>query len=180
MTTDLDHNAECTGWHTVEGGERRCLACNPDGEGAYGPPPWHTGPWTVDGVVKKPVVTGVTVTRAEGLVALCVTKTYATIDEATVALYAAKSTYPTLGYDKHDVKITWDDGETYEARLDCQNSENGDCNIRVHAVEFLECYAGLRCPPHMEPPRYAAFLRESYRANGTTAADYAALLPRFA
>lgn len=52
--TDMEHVAECTGWHSVRAGwtdigERRCMACNPTGTGPYGPPPWHDGPWTVDG-----------------------------------------------------------------------------------------------------------------------------------
>jgi len=48
---DEDHDSECTGWHKVEGGERRCLACNPEGKDPYGPPPGHVGVWKVDDVV---------------------------------------------------------------------------------------------------------------------------------
>ena len=57
MPTDPLHDVECTGWHPLEGGERRCMACNPDGEGPYGPPPWHTGDWKIDGVLSTPTTT---------------------------------------------------------------------------------------------------------------------------
>lgn len=68
-------------------------------------------------------VSRIEVTRAEGPVRLCRKRSFNSLAAASAALLKAAPTYPPGGcYDKHDFKITFADGETYEGRLDCQRS----------------------------------------------------------
>lgn len=65
------------------------------------------------------------ITRAEGPIHLCGRKeTFDNFRDANLHLLWNQSTYTKLGYDKHDVVIEWEDGNTYSLRHDCQHPEN--------------------------------------------------------
>jgi len=98
--------------------------------------------------------------RAEGPSALCVERSFTGPNcwqDANVWLSRQSHTYPkTGGYDKHDFRVTFEDGETYEGRLDCQHPEcdDPDLNVAKHVRDFLEFLAGTRRPAHMKPEDY--------------------------
>lgn len=107
---------------------------------------------------KIPVVF-IEITRAEGPARLCKTRIFKTWRNASAALVTAMNTYPEGGaYDKHDLVITFADGETYKGRLDCKR-DGSDCDVAAHVRETMEFYAGARCPAHMTPEQYSTHLR---------------------
>ena len=102
----------------------------------------------------------IAITRAEGPARLCRTRTFKTWKNASAALLAACHTYPEGGcYDKHDLVVTFADGETYKGRLDCK-ANGDDCDVAVHVREYVEFLAGARRPDHMTPEQYSAILRD--------------------
>ena len=108
---------------------------------------------------RKTALLSIVITRAEGPVRLCRTRTFKTWKNASAALLAAAHTYPAGGcYDKHDLTVTFADGETYTGRLDC-TATGGDCDVAAHVREGLEFMAGAKCPAHMTPEQYTAILR---------------------
>jgi hypothetical protein len=102
--------------------------------------------------------TSIAITRAEGPTRLCRTRVFKTWKNASAALLAAAHTYPTSGYDKHDLVVTFADGETYSGRLDCQ-ADGSDCNPATHIREYVEFLAGAARPSHMSEKQYSDFLR---------------------
>ena len=101
----------------------------------------------------------IAITRAEGPARLCRTRTFKTWKNASAALLAACHTYPEGGcYDKHDLVVTFADGETYKGRLDCK-ANGDDCDVAVHVREYVEFLAGARRPDHMTPEQYSTYLR---------------------
>ena len=65
----------------------------------------------------------ITITRAEGL--NCGrTKKFSRFSEANGEMSSHSHTYPKMGYDKHQVKVVWEDGTEYDFRLDAQHPEN--------------------------------------------------------
>ena len=110
--------------------------------------------------VTKVRVSTIAITRAEGPARLCRTRTFKTWKNASAALLAAAHTYPTGGcYDKHDLVITFADGETYNGRLDC-TADGSDCDVAAHVLEYVEFLAGARKPDHVTAEQYKAMLRE--------------------
>ena len=108
---------------------------------------------------RKTPVTSIEITRAEGPARLCRIRTFKTWRNASAALAAAANTYPEGGaYDKHDLVVTFADGETYKGRLDCKR-DGSDCDVAAHVRETLEFYAGARRPAHMTPEQYSTYLR---------------------
>lgn len=82
--------------------------------------------------------TTITIHRAEGPHALCVTTTIKGRNvwaDAAAWLAAMAHTFPERGYDKHDFVVTWSDGDTYEGRLDC--SRFRDLDVAAHVREHL-------------------------------------------
>jgi hypothetical protein len=108
----------------------------------------------------------VEIERAEGPVVLCTKHEFTTVESAQAHIMAHRSSYPAHGgYDKHDVHITWADGEQVEIRMDCANqSERSDVDndllIADHVRRFISFHAGLYRPPHMSPERYKAILAQ--------------------
>jgi hypothetical protein len=122
----------------------------------------------------------ITINRAEGPHDLCRKPMTFTGDDcwldAHAWLFSQGKTFPTSGYDKHDFKVVFADGEEYEGRLDCKapSCEDPDLNVARHMREFIEFYAGVRRPVHFtdeqwtrhmdrtaeDRPNYVAFLAE--------------------
>ena len=70
-------------------------------------------------MTNKIKVRSVEIHRAEGPSHLCITRTAGSFAEANRILRENAETAPKGGaYDKHDVTVTFEDGETYEARMD--------------------------------------------------------------
>jgi len=109
--------------------------------------------------------TKIEITRAEGPSALCGNlQTFEGADcwaRAQAWLSRQSHTFPAEGgYDKHDFSVTFADGYVYEGRLDCQHraTSHPDLDVAAHVLSFLTFYAGIRCPSHLTPERYRAFL----------------------
>lgn len=101
----------------------------------------------------------IAITRAEGPARLCKTRVFKTWKNASAALLAAAHTYPEGGcYDKHDLVVTFADGETYSGRLDCKR-DGGDCDVALHVREYVEFLAGARKPDHMSEEQYLEHMR---------------------
>ena len=65
-------------------------------------------------------------------------------------LAAAQIPADRLGYDKTDFRVTWEDGETYEGRLDLKNPASGresDTNIAEHIRSHCIFYGGIAMTP---------------------------------
>jgi len=123
--------------------------------------------------------TRIEITRGEGPAVLCGrTQTFDGPDcwaEANRWLFRQSTTFPRHGgYDKHDFVVTFDNGETYEGRLDCKHASCGgnDLNVASHVRGFQEFYAGVRRPAHMSPERYEEFMR--HNAHAEEARDFLA------
>ena len=127
------------------------------------------------GIAKRLIpVKEITITRAEGPNLLCGrTFTAHSFSEAAAWLISQAGTFPaTGGYDKHDFKITWEDGETYSGQLDCkaEGCPDPDLDVFRHVFDEALFWTGRRCPAHMTPENYEAFLgREEKDSPGTRA-----------
>ena len=81
--------------------------------------------------------------RAEGPIKKTgVNKIFDSWAKANSHIWCYASTYPKMGYDKHDVTVIWEDGTEYNLRLDCQHPENkyfngNEIDKRIHrALKF--------------------------------------------
>jgi hypothetical protein len=109
---------------------------------------------------KIPAVS-IAITRAEGPARLCRTRTFKTWKNAHAALLAAVKTYPAGGgYDKHDLLVTFADGETYKGRLDCK-ADGSDTDPAQHIRDAVAFMAGNRCPAHWDAEKYHAHIKEN-------------------
>ena len=118
-------------------------------------------PATQTATAAKIPAIAIAITRAEGPVRLCRTRTFKTWKNAAAALLAAASTYPTSGaYDKHDLVVTFADGETYKGRLDCK-ANGEDCDPAKHINDALAFMAGDLCPAHWDADKYKAHVKEN-------------------
>lgn len=91
----------------------------------------------------RPMVKEVIISRAEGPKELADGKPHSFRSMAAASEYLRSQafTFPkTGGYDKHDLKVIWDDGETYEGRLDCKGLglPDNDLDVKKHIVDFLK------------------------------------------
>ncbi len=107
----------------------------------------------------------ISITRVEGPCELCeVEKKFETWEAADKWLMSQQQTFPkTGGYDKHDFKVTWEDGKTYTGRLDCQNAEckDPDLSVYAHIKDLAEFYTGNATQTWMGEERYARFVAET-------------------
>lgn len=63
------------------------------------------------------------------------------------------------GYDKTDVRIEWENGDSYSFRFDMQREHAASVSpLRSEVRSSLEFYAGRHCPIHMERDEYPRFL----------------------
>lgn len=107
----------------------------------------------------------ITITRAEGPTALCgISQTFEGPDcwaEANRYLHRMSISFPKEGgYDKHDFRVEFADGETWDGRLDCKHfsCEGSDLDVAKHVAGFARFYAGLACPSHMTEEKYRKVL----------------------
>lgn len=118
----------------------------------------------------------ITITRAEGPIALCdKPKYFDSWQSANSWLVSQSFTFPKGGcYDKHDFKIVFNDGQDYNGRLDCKHHSepDNDLNLFTHIKEFCEFHAGRReiLPAHITKEQYAQMINrfgaETVRAQG--------------
>ncbi len=72
-------------------------------------------------------------------------------------------------YAKTKFQLTWDDGETYEGRLDVNTKE--DTNIGQHILDIIKFYGGLWKPDHLTQEEYQVIIKDE---NPQEYADYLA------
>jgi hypothetical protein len=107
----------------------------------------------------------ITIERAEGPCELCTAQTFTGRDiwwQAECWLRGMGDTYPkTGGYDKHDLRVEFEDGEVFEGRLDCKHPEcdDNDLNPAEHVRRFWRFYAGEYRPDHLTPEEYAKHIK---------------------
>jgi len=92
--------------------------------------------------------------RAEGPCDLCIERTFDTLDQAQRWINNQRETYPKLGYDKHDVTITWDNGNKFSIRLDCQHPENkyyDGNNIILNVIQSVNSYINHKDEYELKP-----------------------------
>ena len=83
-------------------------------------------------------VKSITIMRAEGPISLATKKAeFDSFNKANAHIWCYASTYPKMGYDKHDVTVMWEDGTEYSLRLDCQHPDNkyfdgNEIDKRIH------------------------------------------------
>jgi hypothetical protein len=110
------------------------------------------------------------ITRVEGPSNLCgEKKTFTNWIDSHIWLIRQSSTFPgrNEGYDKHDFKVTFDDGETYKGRLDCKQSTEPDADLDVyrHMLDLCEWYAGLAKNPYCGKAKYDEMMKQPMYAN---------------
>lgn len=109
-------------------------------------------------------------------------KTVVTTWQAAQALISAAlqeyDMHEMMGYFKTKFKITWEDEETYEGRLDISPRE--DKNLGLHVIEFARFYGGMladnEIPSHLTPATYRGLV--AHQSEETIAA-YKELLDKY-
>jgi hypothetical protein len=85
----------------------------------------------------------ITITRAEGTAAECVTRCVTSYADADAVLRRWSDTAPaTGGYNKCDFKIEWPDGQTYEGRYDLVHWRIALPDLAEHVRGFVNYLAG--------------------------------------
>ncbi len=109
----------------------------------------------------------ITITRAEGPTELCrkpkMFEGPRCWTAANAWLMGQSETFPAQGgYDKHDFVVEFENGETYEGRLDCKASDcdDPDLNVAKHMRDFIEFMAGIRRPAWMNDAQWARALAQ--------------------
>lgn len=93
--------------------------------------------------------------RAEGPTPLPNPVTVGSFQQASLILATWARTAPaTGGYDKCDFWVTWEDGETYQGRVDLERKHSTGYDLRRHMLDFLRFYTGERRPYHLTPDQY--------------------------
>lgn len=80
-----------------------------------------------------------------------------------VFLLGASNTFPKNGgYDKHDYKVIFENGEIFEGRLDCKHfsCSDNDLNLHKHIKEYCEWCAGLTKFPYCGQEKYEKYLAQ--------------------
>jgi hypothetical protein len=91
--------------------------------------------------------------------------TVATIGDATCLLIQMARDAPTMGYDKTDFRITWEDGYIYEGRYDLhhlgqqQENPNRSIDLADHVRGFVLFCSGTRRPHHLTEEQYEQCLK---------------------
>jgi hypothetical protein len=105
----------------------------------------------------------ITITRAEGLTELCGRPMeFPSFTDAKIWLMLQDETYPKHGgYDKHDFKVEFEDGETYEGRLDCQHSscKYPDQDVKEHIAHHVRWMSGREANPWCGMEQYLKDMR---------------------
>lgn len=105
-------------------------------------------------------IKGIVLERAEGPAKECGRRIQCdTYSHASLILGQWARTAPaTGGYDKCDFWVTWEDGETYQGRVDLERKHSTGYDLRRHMLDFLTFYTGERRPFHLTAAQYAAAL----------------------
>lgn len=108
---------------------------------------------------KKIGVSKIVITRAEGPSNLCgKPQVYCDWSMAEAGFRSSNVTLPgpEMGYDKHDFIVYFQDGETYEGRLDVKQRccPDNDQNVKEHVNSFMSFYAGIGKPGWMSLENY--------------------------
>lgn len=122
----------------------------------------------------------VKVERAEGPCDLCGTREFQTLAAANEWLAENSLTAPDDGcYDKHDFWIEWEDGQTYDGRVDVEHvSRGGAERLGAHVRYFLRFTYGMledsEVPKHLTPHEYRAFTARRSEADRESARKFLA------
>jgi len=102
----------------------------------------------------------ITLHRAEGPSAECITVEVRTFAEAERVLRKWRETAPGPGggYDKTDFIVHYADGETYIGRIDLERENPETSDLAGHMNDSLKFYTGEFCPPHMTQNEYETYL----------------------
>ncbi len=113
--------------------------------------------------------------RAEGPAALCESKTFFSLDEASAWLRSQANTFPPPGQGCHKVffTITFPDGDSYLGRLDCKKNEIPD--VQEQFVGFCTWMGGREKSPWCGEEQYRHILD---RYGEKKVAAFAAFLDR--
>ncbi len=84
------------------------------------------GMYTMQSVIKSKIKS-IEIERCEGKSIYCRTYNFKSIKNADRYMNYFSNTYPKQGYDKHKVKIIWEDNTQYLFRLDAMHIENEYC-----------------------------------------------------
>lgn len=103
------------------------------------------------------------VARAEGPHDMCFSAICYSFKAANALLsYNAETASESGGYDKHDVTITFEDGETYEARIDVyhptkEKFERIEDHVRDHCTFYGGLLTASEIPSHLTWDQYLRF-----------------------
>lgn len=86
-----------------------------------------------------------------------IVKTFA--EANAIIMHISAQASPEGGYNKTQIKLTFEDGNTYSFRYDVQYSDPYGCDLSKRIMNALTCYAGLRKPTHMTENEYSALLK---------------------
>lgn len=126
----------------------------------------------------------ITIERAEGPTDLCKTRSFEGPDCWSMArswLHGQSHTYPEKGgYDKHDFLVEFEDGHTYDGRLDCKhhNCEDNDLDVGQHIRHFLEFMAG-KCPAWETSAEFEKKVDMLHKRGNTTREEYKEFLATY-
>lgn len=121
------------------------------------------------------------ITRAEGPTHLCGKKTPVSSWKEADAIFSevARTAPTTGGYDKCDFRITFEDGETYEGRMDVKGNPDENETLAQHVGQLARFYAGRRKPDHLNQQQYDDFLAQNESYNPGLANSYAEFLDKY-
>lgn len=98
---------------------------------------------------------------------------FKTFEEASNTLgFMARTAPKSGGYDKTDFIVVWNDGETYEGRVDLKRQHILGYDLRAHIRANLTFHAGLSNPSHLSPGVYESYLNREGPDSKQKAADY--------
>jgi len=94
-------------------------------------------------------VKSIKIERAEGPISLCRKHKFNSLENADRHMTFYENSYTKLGYDKHNITITWEDNTEYKFRLDAQHPENPyyqNNKISYRIKQSKDYYLGLKNP----------------------------------
>jgi hypothetical protein len=97
--------------------------------------------------------------RAEGPTALCGTVTVSTWEEAEKTLRDWAKTAPTLGCDKCDIEIVFDNDDSFKGGFDLQKKHEVAANLADVVRKELLFMAGKWMPSHMTKKQHEDYLK---------------------
>lgn len=102
----------------------------------------------------------ITIDKAEGLVSECYESKHSSFESAQDRLAKSSRTAPKSGgYDKHDVKLEWADGSSYQFRFDVKHLSVEYPNLIRVLTTKLDFYTGrYNCNPNLSEIDYQDIL----------------------